>query len=236
MAILRLPRLALLVNAFFFSIQLATSTTEVGDAIAVKDTPYWLANIKHQGVAAFNDDNTYTVFRNVKDFGAKGNGQHDDTAAINAAISSGNRCSPLTCQSSTNTTAIVYFPAGTYRISSPIIDYYETQLIGNPNAMPTLKASANFTGTTMLEGNQGTGQVAGNIFYRQVRNLQFDMRAVNYQTALSAIHWPTAQVTSLGNLVFWMSSKAGTQHQGSIGDSGKLLRLTFSEHYSQIYH
>jgi glucan 1,3-beta-glucosidase len=33
---------------------------------------YWLADIKHQGVAAFNPDTTYQVFRNVKDFGAKG--------------------------------------------------------------------------------------------------------------------------------------------------------------------
>lgn len=33
---------------------------------------YWLADIRHQGVAAFNPDTTYQVFRNVKDFGAKG--------------------------------------------------------------------------------------------------------------------------------------------------------------------
>ena len=34
--------------------------------------PYWLENTKHQGVAAFNPDTGYQVFRNVKDFGAKG--------------------------------------------------------------------------------------------------------------------------------------------------------------------
>jgi glucan 1,3-beta-glucosidase len=33
---------------------------------------YWLENIKHQGVSAFNTDTNYTVFRNVKDYGAKG--------------------------------------------------------------------------------------------------------------------------------------------------------------------
>ena len=34
---------------------------------------YWLENIKHQGIAAFNPSpSTYQVFRNVKDFGAKG--------------------------------------------------------------------------------------------------------------------------------------------------------------------
>jgi glucan 1,3-beta-glucosidase len=33
---------------------------------------YWFEDIKHQGIAAFNPDPTYQVFRNVKDFGAKG--------------------------------------------------------------------------------------------------------------------------------------------------------------------
>ena len=34
---------------------------------------YWLENIKHQGIAPFNPSpGTYQVFRNVKDFGAKG--------------------------------------------------------------------------------------------------------------------------------------------------------------------
>lgn len=38
------------------------------------DASYWLADITHQGVAAFNSNpSTYTVFRNVKDYGAKGN-------------------------------------------------------------------------------------------------------------------------------------------------------------------
>lgn len=36
------------------------------------DGPFWLEDIKHQGIAAFNNDTTYEVFRNVKDYGAKG--------------------------------------------------------------------------------------------------------------------------------------------------------------------
>ena len=36
-------------------------------------TSYWLEGIAHQGVSAFNaNPSTYQVFRNVKDFGAKG--------------------------------------------------------------------------------------------------------------------------------------------------------------------
>jgi hypothetical protein len=43
---------------------------------------FWMEHIKHQGAASFNPDATYEVFRNVKDFGAEGDGVTDDTAAI----------------------------------------------------------------------------------------------------------------------------------------------------------
>lgn len=36
----------------------------------------------------------------------------DDTAAINAAISAGNRCSPGVCKGSVISPATVYFPSG----------------------------------------------------------------------------------------------------------------------------
>lgn len=86
----------------------------------------------------------------------------DDTAAIQKAISDGNRCAPGTCASSTTTPAVVYFPAGTYIISSSLLDYYNTQLIGNPNSLPTLKATAGFSGLGVIDGDQyEPGNAAG---------------------------------------------------------------------------
>ena len=91
--------------------------------------PYWMEDIKHQGVASFNPNpDNYTVFRNVKSYGAVGDGVTDDTAAIQKAMTEGNRCGPSACESSTNTPAVLYFPGGTYLISSSIIDYYYTQV------------------------------------------------------------------------------------------------------------
>lgn len=81
----------------------------------------WIENIKHEGSAPFNSNpSSYPVYRNVRDYGARGDGVTDDTAAINAAISAGNRCGHG-CDSSTVVPALVYFPAGNYLVSTPII-------------------------------------------------------------------------------------------------------------------
>ncbi|KAK4986613.1 hypothetical protein LTR66_007818 [Elasticomyces elasticus] len=198
---------------------------------------YWLENINHQGIAAFNPSpSTYQVFRNVKDFGAKGDGVTDDTAAIQAAISTGNRCAPGACGSTTVTPAIVYFPTGVYMISGSIIDYYYTQIIGNPNCVPTIRAFANFTGGLgLIDGDQyQAGGVLGfgstNVFWRQIRNFIIDLTLIPASSSATGIHWPTAQATSLQNIVFQMSDAPGTQHQAIFiesGSGGFMNDLTF---------
>ena len=91
---------------------------------------FWLPTLKHQEYIGFNNNpNAYKVFRNVKDYGAKGDGNTDDTNAINIAISQGDRCGP-TCASSTISPAIVYFPPGKYVVSRPLLQFYYTQFIG----------------------------------------------------------------------------------------------------------
>ncbi|KAA8567338.1 hypothetical protein EYC84_010368 [Monilinia fructicola] len=171
--------------------------------IIPRATPYWYEQISHQGKSAWGPSG-YSVYRNVKDYGAKGDGVTDDTAAINAAISAGGRCGKG-CSSTTTTPAVVYFPSGTYLISSSIIDYYYTQIIGNPNSLPTLKATPNFSGFGLIDGDPYYSPVLNwgstNVFLRQIRNLIFDMTSIPAGTTATGLHWPTSQATSLQNVV-----------------------------------
>ncbi|KAL2266052.1 hypothetical protein VTJ83DRAFT_5404 [Remersonia thermophila] len=196
-------------------------------------TGYWLHDVPHRGHAPFAAPK-YPVFRNVKDYGAKGDGVADDTDAIHAAINAGNPCN-VGCISSTTTPALVYFPKGTYRISSSIKPGYFTQLIGDASAPPTLKATANFSGFGLIDGNPYYSQTlnwkAVNVFFRQVRNFVIDTTAIPPGTPATGIHWPTSQATSLQNIVFNMPKASNVVHVGLFieeGSGGFMTDLTFN--------
>ncbi|KXX81005.1 Glucan 1,3-beta-glucosidase [Madurella mycetomatis] len=197
---------------------------------------YWLASIQRQGAPAFNPDPNYKVFRNVRDYGATGDGATDDTAAINRAISDGNRCGEG-CTSQTTTPALVYFPPGTYVVRQPIIPFYYTQLVGDAVSPPTLKAAADFSGMAVIDAdpydangrNWWTNQ---NNFFRQVRNFVIDLTAMPVEVG-AGIHWQVAQATSLQNIVFNMRTDGGenNQQQGIFMDNGSggfMVDLTFN--------
>lgn len=197
---------------------------------------YWMEDIKHQGIAAFNrNSSNYTVFRNVKDYGAKGDGVTDDSKAINAAITEGDRCAPGVCNTTTTTPAVVYFPAGTYMVNASIVSYYYTQLIGNPNCPPVIRATPSFpAGSFVVDGNQYTEKGLGykpiDTFWRQVRNLIIDTTLVPANTSVTALHWPTGQVNQVSNIVVNLSDAPGTQHIGMLieeGSGGLLTDLVF---------
>jgi glucan 1,3-beta-glucosidase len=118
---------------------------------AAAASSYWLANIARQGTVGYGTSG-YQVFRNVKDFGAKGDGSTDDTAAINAAITSGTRCGQG-CDSSTVSPALVYFPPGTYMVSKPIVQLYYTQFVGDAVTVPTIKGTAGFQGIALIDSD-----------------------------------------------------------------------------------
>ncbi|RFU33902.1 hypothetical protein B7463_g2402, partial [Scytalidium lignicola] len=195
-------------------------------------TAYWLESIQHQGVSAFGPAG-FQVFRNVKDFGAKGDGVTDDTAAINSAMKSGGTCEQG-CTSSTTTPNVIYFPAGTYVVSGSLYMPYYSMVIGNPNSLPTIKVVGNFGGYVIdadpyYTQNQNWGNT--NVFYRQIRNLIIDTTSVPANVGVTGIHWPTAQATSIQNVVLNLNSASGTTHEGIFienGSAGFMTDITFN--------
>lgn len=165
-------------------------------------------------------------FRPAKKY--PGDGVTDDSAAINRAISDGNRCGPWVCQSSTDTPAIVYFPAGTYIIGKPIIMYYMTQLHGNPNSRPVLKASPSLAALALIDASpyqDGTGQpgwTSTNVFARQIRNFVIDLTPIPATSGAQGIHWPASQATSIQNVKIQMNVAANSVHAGIFIENGKL--------------
>ncbi|KAI5795641.1 pectate lyase superfamily protein-domain-containing protein [Geopyxis carbonaria] len=185
---------------------------------------FWLEGVEHQGISAFNPNPAeYKVFRNVKDYGAKGDGSTDDTEAINSAIQEGSRCGKG-CDSSTITPALVYFPAGTYVVSKPIVAMYYSQLVGDATNRPVIKGSPSFEGMALVdsdpyESDGSNWYTNQNNFFRAVRNMVFDTTAMPLEAG-TALHWQVAQASSLVNIHFELSKAEGNKHQGIFMDNG----------------
>lgn len=203
---------------------------------------YWLSSIQRQGTVAFGDS-SFKVFRNVRDFGALGDGKTDDTDAINDAISSGNRCG-RGCDSSTVSPALVYFPPGTYLVSKPLVQFYYTQFVGDAITIPTIKAAPSFQGIAVIDSDPyddtGTNWYTNqNNFFRQIRNFVIDLTAMP-ASAGSGIHWQVAQATSLQNIRFEMIKGGSDNKQQGIfmdnGSGGFMTDLIFNGgHYGAFF-
>jgi len=231
-------------NIIFLSLvltNLATEISSLGSSCKSSlsrshQSAFWLPKLKHEELSAFNNDPpNFRVYRNVKDFGAKGDGVTDDTVAINAAIVEGNRCG-LGCGSSTITPALVYFPPGKYLVSHPIVQYYYTEIIGDALDMPTLVMAHNFQGGLGLIDSDPYAKTGKswwanqNNFYRQVRNFIIDLTQAPASQKAHGIHWQVAQATSITNVHFKLSTAPGNNHQGiwmENGSGGYMSDLTF---------
>ncbi|ETS73390.1 hypothetical protein PFICI_14995 [Pestalotiopsis fici W106-1] len=204
---------------------------------------FWLSRLGPLGTQPNAGGNNYQFFRNVvDDFGADNSGKTDTAEALNAASASWNkdsvggsqtRCGEK-CGNTFSQGAIVFFPGGTYKICSPVIQYYYTQFIGDPNDMPIIKGCDEFQGIALFDVDPyipgASGQqwyINQNQFFRQIRNFHFDLTDMPESTAENdqdlvptGIHWQVSQATSLQNLVFDMPTTSTTTHVGIFTENG----------------
>jgi glucan 1,3-beta-glucosidase len=177
-----------------------------------RPSSFWYEQIKHDGISPFIENGTqWKVYRNVKEYGAKGDGRTDDTEAIIAAINDQDRGPGGNGKGTTGAPAVIYFPSGTYVISNSIPMYVDTILMGNPISRPTLLASSGFTNTTLVKGFDPAFDAPTN-FYMGVKNLVFDSTHVSGETEFLLLDWGVSQATQLTNTLFRMPG--GSAHTG----------------------
>lgn len=152
------------------------------------------------------------AFRNVRDFGAQGDGVTDDTAALQAAIDHERG------RQDEKKPAIVYLPAGTYKVTDTLILWKWTHLIGEATSPPTLVLAAHAPGfddpankKPLLVTTNGwcvdpstrnwaansdqLGGSANNTFFTQLHHIHLRLEPGN--PGAVGILWRVAQATSM---------------------------------------
>lgn len=104
--------------------------------------------------------------------------------------------------------------------------YYMTQLVGNPNQRPVLKADASLDVLGVIDAspysdqNGEPGWISTNVFARQIRNFEIDLTARPVTGRASGIHWPASQATSIQNVKITMTKASNSVHNGIFVENG----------------
>jgi glucan 1,3-beta-glucosidase len=177
---------------------------------------YWYENIEHNGISPFIENGkNWTVFRNVKThFGAKGDGVTDDWAAIQAAFDYANATDTRNASvwGTTGAPAVVYIPAGTYRLSKPLQSYIDTVVMGDPTNRPVLQASSDFSDPFLYLGWDPRLDPTIN-FYISLKNVVLDSTKVAPTHNITLLNWAVSQAVQLTNVLFNMPN-GGVAHTG----------------------
>jgi len=151
------------------------------------------------------------AFRNVRDWGATGDGVTDDTAAIYGALTEGR-----TSNFSTKFPAVVYLPPGTYAVCGSLPLWFYTHFVGNFRCRPTLllTAGCNLNGYVLSADLSDSGD-HDNEFYRAVHHVNIVVGPGNPNAG--GIHWSVSQATHLRNVTIDLTASG---HFGVFMENG----------------
>ena len=179
------------------------------------DSSYWLDQQDHNGAARgyapfLGSDFTYPVYRNVKSYGAVGDGSTDDTNALQNAINDDGQGGSRYQNEVSTRPAEVFVPGGTYRLTRQLDMRLNTILIGDPNDLPTFKASSDFQGSTLINGADfATKDSAGTTnFFTAIKNVNIDTTSLDKDSTITALNWGVAQACHLTNINIQMPTNS----------------------------
>ncbi|KAL8748449.1 MAG: hypothetical protein Q9184_007296, partial [Pyrenodesmia sp. 2 TL-2023] len=149
-------------------------------------------------------------YRNVKSYGATGNGSTDDTTALQNAINDDGQGGNRYRNEVTTRPAQVYVSGGTYMLTKQLDMRLNTILVGDPNNMPIFKAAPNFQGQTMLTGvDYATNGTSGTTnFLVAIKNIVIDTTGVNKDNTFLGLNWGVAQACHLTNIRILMPNNS----------------------------
>ena len=157
---------------------------------------------------------------NVADFGAYGDGKHDDTVAIQAAIDAAGRLLPDTFPPSVQMTftnpdrppPVVFLPPGTYRITDTLNLYTGMTLMGLNDIAYTVE-STRLIMDTATNAPIATGNEPGGVVNLDKPILNLTRTYIPTGTPLS-----NSVTCTVANIGFWILNPLGTISQrGGIG-------------------
>jgi glucan 1,3-beta-glucosidase len=161
--------------------------------------------------------------RNVKAFGAVGDGIADDSLAIIRAITFGradiehHEYPNATYAQSTKYPAFVYFPAGIYRVTQSIPVIYYTEIAGDAENLPVIRFESESEKLNYVLDAAGFWypDINQDNFYRHIRNMVVDMENCRF---CIGVHWQVSQATSINNVVF--KAGIGSKNRGMFMENG----------------
>ena len=153
-------------------------------------------------------------YRNVKDYGAKGDGTTDDTSAFVTALTQGRKD-----ERSIKQQLFLYVPPGEYKISATLRLYFYTTLMGDSNDRPVIRMAEGVAASKQVYAIEGPVSCSGcghtDDFYYQIKNIVVDVSAPNNTHAVG-IHWAVSQATMIRNV----KVVVGMGDMGIFGENG----------------
>lgn len=191
--------------------------------LAKAPTSFWYANMDHSGnprgfAPDLDGDYTYPVYMAVN----AGN-----ASALQNAIYTDGKGGYRGVKWLASQPRVVYLPPGTYELGSTLKLKTDTIIMGDATDPPTIKASNNFNGDTLLDGrDKDVGGNGEESFTVGLKNVILDTSALEPTRDFTALHWGVAQGAQLQNVKISMPYSQGDRgHTGIRLGRGSTLGL-----------